>query len=290
MPVERITFEIAGDRVSGDLHVPAGLSPHPAALVAGPMTSIKEQVTGVYAAALATRGVAALAIDHRGYGESGGSPRQYEHWGRKLEDLEAAFAVLLARSEVDPERTGMVGVCLGAGYAAHVTAREPRVRFFAGVAGYYRDPDALRVGDPDGFAAKVAQGVTAREHYERTGEILTFPAVGLSGDSAMSGPDTYDYYTRRAAVPEYVPELALMSREHFLPFDVQAAAPHIHVPSLMIHSERALSPAWARKFHDALGGPKRLEWIESQGQTDIYDDVVLVGQAADAIAGFIRTI
>jgi uncharacterized protein len=72
----RVAFEVAGDGVVGDLHLPAGPGPHPAAIVVGPMTSVKEQVTGVYAAALAERGIVALAIDHRGYGESAGAPRQ----------------------------------------------------------------------------------------------------------------------------------------------------------------------------------------------------------------------
>jgi uncharacterized protein len=142
----------------------------------------------------------------------------------------------------------------------------------------------MRLADPTGFAAKVRQGAQAREHYERTGEVLTIPSVGLTGDTAMSGPDTLDYYTRRAAVAGYVPELALMSREHFLPFDVQAAAPGLAVPVLMVHAEQALSPAWARKFYDAVGGSKRIVWRASRGQTDWYDAPDLVAAAADLIA------
>lgn len=284
MTRERVFLDVQGDRLVGDLHLPRGDGPYPAAIVAGPMTSVKEQVTGVYAAALAERGVAALALDHRGYGESEGAPRQYEHWGRKLEDLRAGFDALGRRPELDPGRLGVVGVCLGAGYAAWLARSEPRVAFFAAVAGYYRDPDAMHAADPDGFAAKVRQGVAARELYERTGEVLTIPAVGLVGDTAMTGPDTLDYYLRRAAVPTYLPELAVMSREHFLPFDVQAAAPGLAAPVLMIHSEQALSPAWARRFFDAVPGPKRIEWLVSKGQTDWYDDSTLVAAAGELIA------
>ncbi len=67
------------------------------------MTSVKEQVTGAYAAALARRGVAALAIDHRHYGESGGAPRQWEHWPSKVSDLRAALDWMESRPEIDPE-------------------------------------------------------------------------------------------------------------------------------------------------------------------------------------------
>lgn len=288
MRIERIEFDVGGDRVVGNLHLPEGPGPHPGAIVGGPMTSVKEQVTGVYAAALARRGIAALAIDHRGWGESGGEPRHYEHSGRKIEDLKSAVGFLAGRSDVDPSRLGAAGICLGSGYAAHAAAGDGRIRAAGFVAGYYRDPDAMRAADPEGFAAKVAQGRSAREAYEQAGTVATVPAVGLDGDAAMQTPDTFDYYSRRAAHPNYANRFAIMSREHFLPFDVQAAAAELTVPVLMIHSERALSPTWARSFHDKLPGPKRMEWLDSKGQTDFYDDPELVEAAADRLARHLK--
>src|SRR5690349_19242069 len=110
MKRERLSFPVQGDTVIGDVYLPAGDGPHPAVIVGGPMTSVKEQVTGVYARALAERGFAALAIDHRHYGESGGEPRQYEHHGHKVEDLGAGIDALAAHGAVDAGRIGAVGV------------------------------------------------------------------------------------------------------------------------------------------------------------------------------------
>ncbi|MCU0686176.1 MAG: alpha/beta hydrolase [Polyangiaceae bacterium] len=282
--VERVAFEVFGQRVVGHLHLPAGPRRAPALVVAGPMTSVKEQVAGVYAEALARRGFAALALDHRHFGESEGLPRQYEHHGRKVEDLRAALAWLAEHPEVDALRLGLAGVCLGAGYAAWAAAFEPRVRAFGAVVGYYRDPAAMRARDPAGFDAKIAEGTRARERYDQTGEALTIPAVTLEGDAAMTTKDTFDYYTARAAVPNYRNAFALMSREHFLPFDVQAAAPRLRMPAALVHSETALSPLWARSFYAALAGPKRLDWLASRGHTDFYDDPKLVGAASDLLA------
>lgn len=254
------------------------------------MTSVKEQVTGVYARALAERGFAALAIDHRHYGESGGQPRHYEHYEHKIQDLQAGLDALAQHEAIDAARLGAVGVCLGTGYVMWAAAKNPRVRAIAGVAGYYRDPAQMRASDPEGFDAKVAQGVAAREHYEETGEVITIPAVALEGDAAMTLPETFDYYgTPRAGVPNYTNAFAVMSREHFVPFDVQRAAPQITAPVLMVHSEHALSPHWARRYHDALRGPKAMHWIDSEGQTDFYDHPRLVGQSTDRIADHLRT-
>ena len=283
--IKSISFEVEGDRVVGNLHLPETGATGPAVIVAGPMTSVKEQVTGVYAAALAARGIAALAIDHRTYGQSEGTPRNYENWQWKVADLEAALGALAySDPAIDPARLGAAAICLGCGYAATLAAGDARVRSLGLVVGYYRDPTAMRANDPEGFEARVAQGRAAREHYELTGEVLTIPAAALEGDAAMQTADTVDYYTRRAAVPNYRNAFAVMSREYFLPFDVQAAAPQINVPVAMIHSEKALSPNWARTFHQALRGPKSLDWLNSRGQTDFYDDPELVSASADRLA------
>lgn len=286
---QRVHFAIVGEPIVGDLFIPAGDGPFPAVVVGGPMTSVKEQVTGVYAATLAMRGIAAMAIDHRHYGESGGQPRQYEYWRHKVDDLRAAIDWLAEHPLVDGDRMGMAGVCLGGGYASWAAVDHPRVKALGTVAGYYRDPDAMRARDPEGFASKVAQGREARAVYEASGQLMTVPAVGLEGDAAMTLADTFDYYgTPRAGVSNYRNEFAVMSREHFLPFDVQAAAPRLRVPTLMVHSRKALSPHWAESFHAKLTCEKRIEWLESQNQVDFYDTPRLVRAAGDLLAEHFR--
>lgn len=285
MSVKAIEFEVQGSRLRAHLHLPRERARHPAVVVGGPMTSVKEQVTGVYAEALARRGIAALSIDPRHFGESEGEPRQYENYNHKIADYRTALDVLAERAEVDSERIGAVGVCLGVGYIFHAAEDHPRVKALAGVAGYYRDVPAMRARDPAGFDARVEQGRQARVHYERTGESLSIPAVAKEGDAAMTLDSTYDYYgTPRAAVANYTNAFAVMSREHFLTFDVQSAAPRAAAPVLMVHGENALSPHWARAFYDALPVEKTLRWLDGASQTDFYDQPHLVEPAADLIA------
>jgi hypothetical protein len=288
MMQQRVQFQVEGDEVVGSLFLPAGDGPHPAVIVGGPMTSVKEQVTGVYAQALAQRGIAALAIDPRHYGESGGQPRQYELYRHKIADLQAATEALAGHRSIAADRIGAVGVCLGTGYIVWAAVDCPRIRAVGGVVGYYRDVAELRSRDPAGFQAKVDQGVAARLHYERTGEVLTIPAAATTGDAAMTLQETFDYYAKRAAHPNYRNEFAVMSREHFLTFDVQPAAPRLRVPMAMVHSETALSPAWARRFFDALSVPKQQHWLPSKGQVDFYDNPDLVAQASDLLVAHLR--
>lgn len=61
---QRISFEVANDKIIDDLYLPSKASSTlPAVVVAELMTSVKEQVTGVYTKALAGLGFAVLAYD-----------------------------------------------------------------------------------------------------------------------------------------------------------------------------------------------------------------------------------
>jgi len=105
------------------------------------------------------------------------------------------------------------------------------------------------------------------------------------GDVAMPLAEAFAYYgTARGAVPNYTNSFAVQSREFTVPFYTMAAADRIRVPTLIVHSERALLPAWARQFYARLQAPKRELWLESVGQIDFYDDPKLIDAAADAVA------
>jgi len=285
---ERVAFEVESVDVFGVLRVPLGARASGALLFAGPMTSVKEQATGNYAVAMAARGFVTLAFDHRHFGESQGVPRQFEHPGRKVEDFRAGFGFLASRPEVDPDRIGAVGVCAGAGYLALAVAGDDRIKAWGTVAGFFHDAGQQRAWMGDDYEPTLDRAIAAREHFEDTGEAQVIPAVG-DGEVAMPLAEAFEYYgTSRGAVPNYVNEFALMSREQTLPWDAQSAAYDITVPTVMVHSEKALAPPLARKFFASLGGLKEQVWMESEGQIDFYDDPGRISSAADELTRHFR--
>ena len=183
----RIAFRSEGVELVGDLRLAEADHRQPAVVLTGPFTGVKEQVVGTYAELLTAAGLATLAFDHRGFGESGGH-RQHEDSQGKLADLRAAVGVLADRAEVDPARIGMVGICLGGGYAVRAAATDPRIRAVAGIAGGYNSPiqmlQALGAG-----AYRSALGV-ALDRYDDY-----LPAVTPDGgEAAMGGDEPYAYY------------------------------------------------------------------------------------------------
>jgi hypothetical protein len=288
----RVTFESNGVQLVGTLFIPEGGERRPALVLDGPLTSVKEQATGHYARALAERGFVALAFDHRFFGESGGEPRQLESPPKKIEDIQSAVSYLSSLPEVDPDRIGAVGVCAGGGYMAGAVAREPRIKAWGAVAGFFHDAEKQRewMGGQAAYEKAIEAARASRRKWEETREAETIPAVGKGdGPVAMPLAEAYEYYgTPRGAVDNYVNGFAVMSREDTLPYDAQHAAAEIRVPTVVIHSEKALAPALARKFYDALPGPKAIHWLESQGQIDFYDGAPLIASASDHLAAHFR--
>ncbi|HEY6177715.1 MAG TPA: alpha/beta hydrolase [Kofleriaceae bacterium] len=289
---EKVTFDSNGELIVGTLYLPEASGKLSAVVTDGPLTSVKEQATGNHARAMAERGFAALAFDHRFFGESGGSPRQYESPSAKIEDLHAALDFVAKRPEVDDDRVAVLGVCAGAGYAAGAVATDPRVRVFGTVAGFFHDVAQQRSWMGERFDHALAEAAAAKQRYAETGVAETIPAVGKGdGPVAMPLAEAYEYYgTPRGAVPNYVNAFAVMSRADTLPYDAQGYATRIQVPTIVVHSEHALAPPLARKFFDALGGRKKIEWVESKGQIDFYDQPSLIAVAADLVAEFFRDV
>jgi uncharacterized protein len=279
------TFTSGDDRLVGVLYLPAE-APTAAVVTTGPLTSVKEQATGAYARALAARGFAALAFDHRTFGESEGDPRQLEDPEGKARDISAAVSALETDERTPDLPVVAVGVCAGAGYMARAVADDQRIAAFAGVAGVYPDANTFAESSPHDYQAAIDRGLTAEQRWRDTGKAETIPAVAPDGgDVAMPLREAYEYYgTRRGAVDNYTNGFAVQSLAHTTPFDAQDAAPRIRVPFLLVHSEHALAPPLAREFYASVRTPKSELWLESQGQIDFYDDPRLIDPAADAIA------
>ncbi len=288
MPLQTIVFTSHGVDMTGNLFLPAGPSKG-VVVTSGPLTSVKEQAAGIYAAAMADLGYVALAFDHRGFGQSGGQPRQLENPYAKADDISAGLDALLASGPWRSLPVVGLGVCAGGGYMAHAVANDPRFTHFAGVAGVYNDASQMKAGMGQAYDAAKTRAQAALERYEATGAAETIPAVAADlGDVAMPLREAYDYYgTPRGQVPNYVNAFAVQSRLYTLDFDVQSIATKLSIPTVIVHSEKALAPGWARAFYAKLAGRKRELWLASRGQIDFYDDPSLITAATQAIDAFI---
>jgi dienelactone hydrolase len=107
------------------------------------MCNSQRKAWAAVGAELAARGVHAIALDYRGYGESGGTPvaslsqpeRQAISQQQWPGDIDAAFAFLIGQAGVDRNRIGAAGGSCGVDNAIQLARRHPEVKTLVLLAG-----------------------------------------------------------------------------------------------------------------------------------------------------------
>ena len=201
--------------------------------------------------------------------------------------------MLAGRPEVHPAQIGVVGVCLGGGYAVRAAATDSRVKAVAGIAGAYNSP------------ARIAQAMGVDAYRSALGRFLDrydeyIPAVAPDGgEAAMAGDEPYAYYgTARSAAPYWRNEVtrgslhSLMTFLHSLmTFDALGAAGLLAAtPLLIVHgkTDAYCSPELARELHERKPGDKEILRMDADQHIDLYDMEPHVSQAAQATADFLH--
>lgn len=295
MDQTEVTFTSDGLELAGHLRVPTDApGALPGLVFTGPLTGVKEQVTGRYAEALAGAGYVTLAFDHRGFGASDGNPRQHEDPAGKLNDLRDALSWLAAHPAVDADRLGCVGLCLGGGYGLRFAAFDPRVRALVTVAGGYNDPHAMRAGmGAESYRGVLAEQMTVAARQHATGEVEYMAAVSDDDTPAlMGGAEPFAYYgTERSSSPGWENRITRTSLYSLLTADLAVGADFISpTPWLMVHgrADDYCSPAGAEATFARAGEPKEAVWLDTTNHIDLYDFSAYVDPAVAAADAWLR--
>jgi dienelactone hydrolase len=120
--VERVRYPTSHGEAEGELYRPSGAGPHPGMVVClgvVPFGVNHPQVPRL-GEALARSGFAALLY---------WSPamRDFRLDPADIEDIASAYQALLARPDIDPARSGLLGTCVGGAFAL-MAAASPRIR------------------------------------------------------------------------------------------------------------------------------------------------------------------
>ena len=175
---EEVTFTNGEVTLAGTLTLPPSSGRHPAVfLVSGSGPQDRDGATGAIpgyrpfvaiAEHLARNGIAVLRYDDRGVGESSGD------YGTATEpdfvaDARAALEFLLARSDIDAKRVGIVGQSEGGMIAAMIAAADSRAAFVISLAGPAVKGDELllrqaeRAAQAEGMSPSMVAEVTREQ-------------------------------------------------------------------------------------------------------------------------------
>lgn len=286
--VERVTFDVDGVSIVGNLFVPAQHRQQAGIVMTGPVAYVKEQAPLQYASRLAQQGYVTLIYDPRYHGESGGMPRRFESRKAKVEDVRAAVAYLTTRPEVDRTRIHVVGFCQGMNWAVEAAASDANVRSVALVAGHYLMPEtaALYLGNSENVARRIDKAQQSRRAFETSGQVDYIPVVSLSDpDALLPARPIYDFYYHWADRGPFSAHRGLwenritrMSEADIWGHRVDEQLKRLNKPTLMVHSDRAASgPKIPRQLFELIASKdKQAVWFEGRNQIQFYQDPMTI--------------
>ncbi len=284
---EEVTFEnrAAGVKLAGTLTLPRDVRPVPAAILisgSGPQDR-DEALAGhrpflVLADDLTRRGVAVLRCDDRGVGGSSGKLDQ-STTDDLVGDVLAAVEFLRCRSEIDPERIGLVGHSEGGLIAPAAAARSSHIAFIVMMAGpgvtgeeilYEQGTLILRAAGAS-LAAIAQQRSTQEELFAiikddstpdansaaDTEKKLTAAILAASG---TSGPD--DRAAVESAAAAQARAVMTPWFRYFLTYDPRPTLAKVRCPVLAVIGERDLQVAPGQNL------PEIRKALEAAGHQD----------------------
>lgn len=188
-----VEFKSGGDVCRAWLYLPRADAPRPVVVMAHGLGGLRTMRLDAFAERFCAAGYACLVFDYRGFGDSGGAPRQLLDIGRQLEDWRAAIAWARQCPDVDAARVAIWGTSFGGGHVLSIAAEDPRIAAVIAQCPF-----------TDGFASALALSpissmkVTAYALADRLGALLgrapiLLPNAGRAHEAAfMTAHDALD--------------------------------------------------------------------------------------------------
>ena len=285
---EAVSFERDGTEIKGTVYKPAGAEGAlPGVIITGAWTTVKEQMPGTYARALAAEGFVALAFDFIGWGESAGAPRYVEDPASKTADIHAAASYMASRDDVEAGNLSGLGVCASSGYMADAVANNANLSKLALVAPWLHDRGLAEAAY--GGAEIVATLIGLSEEEEQKAEPAVLTAASATDDTAPMYQAPYYTEEHRGLISEYDNKFSLLTWKPWLTYDAQVSADVLDKPIFMVGSSGMALPAGAEAYEAKTKAPLEKLWFgDDVNQFDFYDRKDIVGAASKAVADFFK--
>jgi uncharacterized protein len=291
--------------VAADLHFPKDFEEkkkYPAIICAHPISSCKEQTSGIYGRKLAELGYVTLVFDASFQGESGGEPQYLEDPATRVEDFRCAVDYLVTLDYVDEDRIGVLGICGGGGYAANAAMTEHRIKAVGTVVAG-NNGRIMREGDlsPDA-AIKILEAIGKQPTAEARGaepRITTYIPNSpeereKAGITDIDIVEAVKYYrTPRGQNPNSPNKLRFSGLEAALGFDAFHLAEHLLTQPLQVIVGSI--PGGFGSYRDgfelfdrARSNKKNIFVVEGASHYDLYDKPEYVDQAVKKLEAFYK--
>lgn len=268
-----VTFSSEGADLSGWLYMPDSGPPWPLVVMAHGFSATRHMTADKYAEVFHKAGLAVLLYDHRGFGDSGGEPRQQLNPWIQARGYRDAISYARSVEGVDVSRVAIWGDSFSGGVALAVAGMDERVAaLVVQVPAIGRE---LPPADPDGSLYRALKETILWGAVEPSSEGEVQGPMPVVSDDQVRRPSALQPLTAYRWFIEYggrfatgwVNDLTRAQPKTPVAWHSGLCARHVSCPSLFLvspHDEMAgASPAVARDAYEKLAGPR--EWIEVGG-------------------------
>ncbi|WP_068148133.1 alpha/beta hydrolase [Rhodococcoides corynebacterioides] len=273
--MDRFEFVVESTVCRADLYLPVGGgSPHPVTVVGPGFGGTKEVLYPPYCRDLADHGIAVVAIDYPGFGDSDGTPRQHIDPPHQARALSAAIDAVANDPRFAADRIGVWGSSLGGGHALVMAARHPRVAAACALVPFIRYrpswPPRLDLG------AEIVRDLIARMLGRPARHV---PVAGPSGSlAAMATDGALEWMTDMASpATTFVNSVTSASLVNMLRWSTAADAARVRVPlRVVLATDDSITPAaMVRRALRRVDGVDYVEFPNSHFEvfTDHADEV-----------------
>jgi uncharacterized protein len=277
MRTSTITYYSEGTVVVGDLHLPDDLDVtkrHPAILQCQGFSGIRRMVQPTFAEYFTRAGYVCLAIDYRGWGDSGGERGRFDPL-EQVTDVRNGLSYLESLAYVDASRLAVFGVSFGGLIAPYTAAVDNRVKAnvgWVGVADGYEAVTNRRT--PEQMRAWEQKAADARRRRVLTNEVdrcLNVMDIFVDDQSIAWEPAMWE------ARPDWHNWFGFDSIGRvmdFRPIDIMHRIGPRATCMILATNDTTGSPISYRKLYDATSEPKRLIEVAC-GHYDMYSGTLL---------------
>lgn len=205
---DQLTFpsgdvELDGWHFTGTDSAFDGPSGRPVVVMAHGLGGTKDSGLEPFATALAGAGLDVLAFDYRGFGASGGTPRQQASMTGQVDDFRAAMDAAARLPGVDRQRLVLWGVSLSGGHVLAAAAGRDDVAAVVSLTPLVDGRAAARLAlkhHPAGpMLRSTGAGLRSRLAAVRGGDPVLMPVVARPGEvGALTLPGHYESYLAMA--------------------------------------------------------------------------------------------
>lgn len=256
-----------GDNLAGVLFLPKQKQPAPVLIICHGAGEFKENYFEL-CEVLATRGVATLAIDMHGHGDSAGE-RYYVNIRQWVGDIQAAIDFLMTHPRIDGKRIGAFGLSSGGTAILEAAIVEPRLKALVALDATVRDsmpwPLALFMKSLV-LAGKIKMWLTRSD--------LRVPLAKMSkGFKMAADPEVERRLQADPRLREAYMEFPFPGAAEAFFVDTLKRVSRISAPTLILWGEedKVDPPETGRLLYEALACRKQLHIIPGNGHVGHLD-------------------